>query len=382
MPYPPRVRTITCKWVYKVKTRSDGSLEHYKTRLIARDFQQEQGRDYDETFAHVAYMTTIHTLPVVTSVRGWSISQLGVKNVFLNDELREDVYMRPPPGYSVPEGMVCHLRRSLYGLKHVSRAWFQRFASVVTAAGFFASAHDPALFVYVLPRGRTLLLLYVDDMTITNDDPEYIAFVKTRLSDQFLMSDLGPLRYFLGIEISFTSEGFFLSQEKYIRDLIDRASLTDHRTAKTLMELNVHLTPTEGEPLEDHTRYHHIVGSLVYLGVTKPNISYYVHILSQFVSAPTQIHYSHILHVLHYLHGTNTRRLFFPRSTSPQLQAYCDATWASDLSDRRFLSTYCVFLDGSLIAWKTKKQVVVSRSSAKAELRAMTLVTAEVTWLQ
>jgi hypothetical protein len=184
----------------------------------------------------------------------------------------------PPPGYYVPEGMVCHLRRSLYGLKQAPQAWFQRFSSVVTAAGFSVSAHDPALFVHMSPRGRTLLLLYVDDMIITEDDPEYIAFVKTHLSDQFLMFDLGPLRYFLEIEISSTSEGFFLSQEKYIQDLLNRASLTDHRAVETPMELNVHLMPTDGKPLEDPTRYSHIVGSLVYLGVTRPDISYSVHI--------------------------------------------------------------------------------------------------------
>jgi hypothetical protein len=128
-------------------------------------------------------MTTICTLLDVAFVRGWSISQLDVKNVFLNGELHEDVYMHPPPGYSVPEGMVCHIRCSLYDLKQALRAWFQRFASVVTAVGFSASAHDLTLFVHVSPRGRTLLLLYVDNMIITGDDPEYIAFVKARLSD-------------------------------------------------------------------------------------------------------------------------------------------------------------------------------------------------------
>jgi hypothetical protein len=102
MPCHPRVRSITCKWVYKVKTRSDDSLERYKARLVARGFQQEHGRDYDETFAPVAHITTIHTLLIVASIRGWSISQLDVKNAFLNGELHEDVYMRPPPGYSAP----------------------------------------------------------------------------------------------------------------------------------------------------------------------------------------------------------------------------------------------------------------------------------------
>jgi len=141
------------------------------------------------------------------------------------------------------------------------------------------------------------------------------------------------------------------------------------------MKLNVRLRATDGELLENPTRYRHIVGSHV---IFVPLVLIYriLYILSQFVSAPTQLHYSHLLRVLRYLRGTIARRLFFPRSNSLQLQAYSDATWASDISDRRSLSAYCVFLGGSLIAWKTKKQVAVSRSSAEAELRAMALVTA------
>ncbi|WVZ84521.1 hypothetical protein U9M48_031548 [Paspalum notatum var. saurae] len=237
VPTPSYVRPITCKWVYK-----------------------EHGRDYNETFAPVAHMTTVRALIAVAS--------LGVKNAFLNGELREEVYMQPLPGYFVPEGMVCRLRRSLYGLKRAPQAWFQHSASMVTAAGFSASAHDPALFVHTSSRGHTLLLLYVDDMIITGDDPQLIAFVKERLHEQFLMSDLGPLRYFLGIEVSSTHEGFYLSQEKYIQGLLDHASITDHRTDETPMELNVHLSATDSESLDDPTRYRHIVGSLVYLDVT------------------------------------------------------------------------------------------------------------------
>uniref|UniRef100_A0ACD5YHE3 Uncharacterized protein n=1 Tax=Avena sativa TaxID=4498 RepID=A0ACD5YHE3_AVESA len=219
-------------------------------------------------------------------------------------------------------------------------------------------------------------------MIITGDDSEYTAFVKARLRDQFLMTDLGPLRYFLGIEVSSTSAGFYISLEKYIQDLLARAALGDERTVETLMELNVKLQPTDGDPLPDPTCYRHLVGSLVYLVVTRPDISYHVHILSQFVSAPTTVHYSHLLRVLRYLRGTITHRLFFPRSSSLQLQCYSDATWASDPSDRRSLSAYCVFLGGSIIAWKKKKQTAVSRSSVEAELRAMALLTAEVTWLR
>jgi hypothetical protein len=148
--------------------------------------------------------------------------------------------MQPPPGYSVPNGMVFRLHRSLYGLKQAPRSWFERFATMVIAAGFSPSAHDPPLFVHLSSRGQTLLL-YVDDMIITGDDSEYIAFVKARLSEQFLMSDLGPLRYFLGIEVFSTSDGFFIFLEKYIQDLLARATLTDEHTVETPMELNVYL---------------------------------------------------------------------------------------------------------------------------------------------
>uniref|UniRef100_A0ACD6AH16 Uncharacterized protein n=1 Tax=Avena sativa TaxID=4498 RepID=A0ACD6AH16_AVESA len=196
------------------------------------------------------------------------------------------------------------------------------------------------------------------------------------------MTDLGPLCYFIGIEVSSTSDRFYISQEKYIQDLLARAALGDERTVETPMELNVQFHAFDGDPLSDPTRYRHLVGSLVYLAVTRPDISYPVHIMSQFVSAPTSVHYSHLVRVLRYLRGTITHRLFFPCYSSLQLQAYSDATWASDPSDRGSLSSYCVFLGGYLIAWKTKRQTAVPRLSAEAELRAMALLTTEVTWLR
>ena len=144
------------------------------------------------------------------------------------------------------------------------------------------SDHNPIFFVHTSPRGRTLLLC-VYDMIITGDDSQYISFVKQRLNETFLMSDLDPLRYFLGLEVTSTSDGIFLSQEKYTQDLLSRAALTDRRTVDTHMELSVHLRPTDGAPLADPTRYRQLVGSLVYLGITHPDITHSIHILSQFV---------------------------------------------------------------------------------------------------
>jgi hypothetical protein len=184
-------------------------------------------------------MITVCTLIVVAAHHSWTISQMDVKNAFLHGDLHEEVYMQPPPGVEVPMGHVCRLRRALYGLKQAPRVWFERFNSIVIAAGFTPSDHDPTLFVHISGRSCTLLLLYMDDMLITGNDKEYIAFVKNHLSEQFMMSDLGPLSYLLGIEITSTANGYYISQHKYVQDLLHRSGLTDDKTAATPMELNL-----------------------------------------------------------------------------------------------------------------------------------------------
>ena len=227
-----------------------------------------------------------------------------------------------------------------------------------------------------------MLLLYVDDMLITGDDPDHIAHVKASLSKEFQMSDLGALSYFLGIEVLQTQNGIYLSQAKYIQDLLDRSGLSDTRTVATPMDLHLSLRPTDGTPLEDPSRYRHLVGSLVYLTVTRPDIAHAVQILSQFVSAPTSVHYGHLLRVLRYLRGTKTQCLFYDSNSPLQLHAYSDATWASDPTDRRSITGYCILLGSSPVAWKSKKQAVVSRSSTEAELRALAITTAEIIWIR
>ena len=148
------------------------------------------------------------------------------------------------------------------------------------------------------------------------------------------------------------------------------------------MELQLQLRSTDGIPLKDPSRYRHLVGSLVYLTVTRPDISHAVHILSQFVCAPTSVHYSHLLRVFRYLKGTTCRRLFYARNNQLQLHAYSHSTWASDPNDRCSVTGYCLFLGTSLIAWKSKKQTAVARSSAEVELRALATTTSEIIWLR
>ena len=223
---------------------------------------------------------------------------MDVKNTFLNGDLSEEVYMQPPPGLSIESNKVCHLLCALYGLKQAPRAWFAKFNSTIFHLGYTASLYDSALFLCRTDKATILLLLYMDDMIITSDDLSGIQELKDFLSQQFEIKDLGRFSYFLGLEITHSTNGLYITQAKYVSDLLSRAGLTDRKTVDTPVELNAHLTPSGGKPLFNPSLYRRLVGSLVYLIVTRPDISYVVHQMSQYLSAPRSTHYAAVLRIL------------------------------------------------------------------------------------
>ena len=190
---------IGCKWIYKIKAKSDGSIKRYKARLVAKGYVQEYGIDYEETFAPVARITSVRSLLAIAAVHQWPLFQMDVKNAFLNGDLTEEVYMQEPPSYSDYPDKVCLLRHVLYGLKQACRAWFAKFSNIVHQFGFLSSSHDTALFIRRSNKVMILLLLYVDDMIITGDDHSGISNFKLFLHQQFEMKDLGHLSYFLAL---------------------------------------------------------------------------------------------------------------------------------------------------------------------------------------
>jgi hypothetical protein len=196
------------------------------------------------------------------------------------------------------------------------------------------------------------------------------------------MKDLGTLSYFLGLEVTSFSDGYYLSQAKYASDLLSKAGLTDSKTVSTPLELNVKLNTTDGEPLSDVTLYRQLVGSLIYLIVTRPDLAYVVYLVSQFMSAPRSTHYAAVLRILRYIKGTLFHGLHFSAQSSLELRAYADADWAGDPTDRRFTTGYCFLLGSSLISWRSKKQSVVARSNTEAEYRALVDATSELLWLR
>ena len=267
-------------------------------------------------------------------------------------------------------------------MKQTLRAWYAKFSSALLKFGFTSSPHDSALFVRHTSAGITVLLLYVDDMIITGSDHSGISDLQDFLHQHFDMKSLGELRYFLGLEISSSSDGYSMSQAKYASDLLSRAGITDCKTASTHLEVNCRLTPLDGTPLSDPTLYRQLVGSLIYLTVTRPDISYAVHLVSQFMAAPRTTHYSAVLRILRYVKGTLLHGLHFSAKSSLVLSGYSDADWAGDPTDRRSTTGYCFFLGDSLVSWRSKKQTVVSRSSTESEYRALADATSELLWLR
>ena len=192
------------------------------------------------------------------------------------------------------------------------------------------------------------------------------------------MKDLGRLNYFSGLEITHSTDGLYITQAKYVSDLLSRAGLTDSKTVDTPVELNAHLTPSRGKPLSNSSLYRRLIGSLVYLTVTRLDISYVVQQVSQYLSAPRSTHHAVVLRILRYLKGTLFYGFFYLAQSPLVLHAFSDADWARDPTDHRSTTGYCFLLSSSLISWRSKKQTFVVRSSTKAEYRALADTTFEL----
>jgi hypothetical protein len=379
---PPHKTAIGCRWVYKVKFKADGTVERYKARLVAKCYTQCEGLDYYETFSPVAKLTTVRCLLAIASSKNWFLHQLDVNNAFLHGELNEEVYMSLPPGFANNgEKRVCRLTKSLYGLKQASRQWFAKFSTTLLDNGFQQFKADYSLFTRVKGNTFVALLVYVDDIIIASNDASAVSQLTTYLNTKFKLKDLGPLKFFLGLEIARCSKGISICQRKYTLEILEDAGLLASKPVSFPMESNLKLSRITGDLLKDPTSYRRLVERLLYLTITMPDISYSVQILSQFMDSPRQPHMDAAVRVLRYLKSAPAQGLFYPVVSSFHLKAFCDSDWVGCPDTRRSVTGFCVFLGDSLISWKSKKQVTVSRSLAEAEYRSMAATTCELIWL-
>ena len=382
---PREKKIVGCKWVFTVKSKADGTVERYKARLVAKGFTQTHGIDYQETFAPVAKINSIRVLLSLAINANWPLYQLDVKNAFLNGDLEEEVFMSLPPGFvdKYGVGKVCKLKKSLYGLKQSPRAWFERFSKVVKKFGFLQSQADHTLFYRHSKEGKVaILIVYVDDIILIGDDCGGLENSKKFLAKEFEIKDLGNLKYFLGMEFARSKEGIVVSQKKYVLDLLKETGMMGCRPAETPMEPNLKLQPASVEKVRDREKFQRLVGRLIYLSHTRPDIAFPVSIVSQFMHSPGSEHFEAIHRILRYLKGTPGKGIFFKARGHLQVEAYTDADWAGCITDRRSTSGYCTYVGGNLVTWRSKKQNVVARSSAEAEFRAVAQGICEVIWIR
>jgi hypothetical protein len=333
-PRPQNHNVIHNKWVYRIKQKSDGTIDRFKASLVAKGFEQQSGIDYTETFSPVIKPSTIRILLALAVNFSWPIRQLDVSNAFLHGSLMEEVFMEQPQGFkdATHPQYVCKLHKAIYGLKQAPRAWFNRFSSFLLDIGFKASLVDSSLFLFHNGRIHLFMLIYVDDIIITHTHPAAVQSVILRLQQEFPVKDLGPLNFFLGIQVQCTGQGLHLCQAKYISDLFHRVRMRGAKPSKSPCPAGSKLSKFDGELLEDPTANRHIGGALQYCTLTRPDIAFSVNQLYQHIHAPTSSHWSAAKRILRYLKGTIDHGLAYIKGNL-NLMACCDSYWAGSPDD-------------------------------------------------
>ncbi|KAG8487951.1 hypothetical protein CXB51_018012 [Gossypium anomalum] len=384
---PSHRRTIGCKWLFKVKTKADGTLDRYKARLVAKGFSQHAGVDFRDTFSPVVRAVTIRSVLATAVMKQWQLRQVDVNNAFLNGELTEEIFMDQPPGFEVFDSagqkLVCRLNKALYGLRQAPRAWFHTLKQYLTdMLGFHASKADPSLFIRTSSDSQLLLMAYVDDIVITGSSDVAIDDVVRQLHNKFALKDMGRLNFFLGIEVRTTPQGLYLSQRKYAQEILTKAGMIGAAATPTPMVCMPKLVASdESQAFPDGHLYRSTVGMLQYLCITRPDLSFCVNKLSQYMNSPSDTHWRAVKRVLRYLIGTLEYGLHYSQGQC-KLVGYSDADWASSVEDRRSTTGYVIYLGENPIAWCSKKQSVVSRSSSEAEYRSLANCVSEVLWVK
>jgi transposase InsO family protein len=376
---PSNHPVVKNKWIFKVKTNPDGSIERYKARLVAKGFTQTEGVDYFETFSPVVKFETLRFIISFAAEKQWNIAQMDVKTAFLHGELEEEIYMEPPEGFPNSDNQVCRLKKSLYGLKQSPRCWNSKFTDFMKRNDFTQGGADPCLFIKKSGEHMVIVGLYVDDLVITGHD---VAITRTKelLINEFEMKDLGKLKYILGIEVDRKGEegGYSLQQTKYINSILKRFSMEECKPVNTpaLKPLGV-----STEVFRDVSQYQQAVGSLNYLATcTRPDLAFAISQVARKMHQPTEEDWLAVKRIFRYLQATKSHGLHYSSKRS-NLIGYSDASYAPEETDRKSVSGYVYLMNGGAISWKSKRQPIISLSSMEAEYIALSAASKESMWL-
>ena len=367
---PPGKQALPTHFV--LERKRDG---RYKARLVAGGHKQQYGLDYYATFAPVCSHRTLRIMLAVCAHEGLEMRQFDIRTAFLNGELEEEVYVRPPAG--VPHlaslGHVLRLLRALYGLRQASRAWHRKLEAELRARGFAPSDADPALWMLYGEGGVTLAMFYVDDGLVAARTAAEAEALVAIVASMFAIRELGEPSDFLGIRITRdrVARTITIDQEDKARALALEFGVTGRRSVPMTPDVHGALRGAEpGEPMAQRVRYQVAVGSLLHLAqCTRPDIAQAVGALASYSAAPSQAHYAAVLDVIRYVGCTPTRGITYGRDAVP-VRIWCDASFSACRDTRRSTTGWLVTMYGGAVSWSSKRQATVAVSTMEAEYQA------------
>jgi hypothetical protein len=380
----PNQNVVGTKWVFRNKQDEHGVVTRNKARLVAKGYSQVEGLDFGETYAPVARLESIHILLAYATYHGFKLYQMDMKSAFLNGPIKEEVYVEQPPGFEDSEypNHVYKLSKALYGLKQAPRAWYECLRYFLITNGFKVGKVDPTLFTKTIANDLFVCQIYVDDIIFGSTNKSTCEEFSRIMIQKFEMSMMRELKYFLGFQVKQLQEGTFISQTKYIQDILTKFGSKDAKPIKTPMGTNGHLDLDTGGKSVDQKVYWSMIGSLVYLCASRPDIMLSVCMCARFQADPKEVHLRAVKRILRYLVYTPKFGLWYPRGSSFNLIGYSDADWAGCKIDRKSTSGTCQFLGRSLVSWASKKQNFVALSTAEAEYIVVGHCCAQLLWMR
>ena len=309
---------------------------------------------------------------------------MDVKSAFLNGELEEEVYVDQPPGFENLnlEDSVYLLYKALYGLKQSPRTWYDTLSEFLIENGFSRGVVDKTLFYKLHKDSLILVQVYVDDIIFGSTNDDLCKRFAKLMQSRYEMSMMGELTYFLGLQVSQKESGVFICQAKYIRDLLMKYNLEDSAPAKTPMPTATKLDQDKSGKKVEITSYRGMIGSLLYLTASRPDIMFSTCLCARFQADPKESHLIAVKRIFRYLKGTQYLGIWYPKGTGFDLEGYTDSDFAGCKIDRKSTSGSCQFLGRRLVSWQSKKQHSVSTSTAEAEYIAAGSCCAQILWMR
>jgi hypothetical protein len=320
---------IGTKWVFRNKKDENGVVIRNKARLVAQGYCQEEGIDYEETFAPVARLEAIRIFLAYAAHRGFKVHQMDVKSAFLNGKLKEEVYVKQPPGFESEKypNNVYFLDKALYGLKQAPRAWYERLSTFLLSQNFHRGTTDITLFYKKTHDEILLVQIYVDDIIFGSTDVSMCKEFELLMQNEFEMSMMGELTFFLGLQVKQSSEGIFINQAKYIQDLLKKYKLTEVSPMRTPMATGLKLHKDLSGVSVECKLYRGMIGSLLYLTASRPDIMFATCICARYQSDPKESHMSAVKRILRYLKKSPSLGLWYPLNSGFDLLAYTDSDY-------------------------------------------------------